>query len=92
MTLHDVVRSLPRLDEDLTIYAQSPWSVSSPALVAEEPEAGGLPDVALRQSLDYFIEVFIAREFLQDWVRSRGGSATFREQCERLIQYALNDA
>ena len=92
MTLNDIVRSLPRLEEDLTIYAQSPWSTSSPAVTAVEPEAGGLPDVAQRQSLDYFIEVFIAREFLQDWVESIGRIATTEEQCERLIQYAENDA
>ena len=92
MTLNDIVRSLSRLDKDLTIYAQSPWSISSPAVAAVEPDAGGLPDVAQRQSLDYFIEVFIAREFLQDWVESIGRSATTEEQCERLIQYAENDA
>ena len=92
MTLHDIVRSLPRLDEELTIYAQSPWSLSSPAIAAVEPEVGGMPDVARRQSLVYFIEISIAREFLQDWVNSKGGRASTEEQCERLIQYAQNDA
>ena len=92
MTLHDIVRSLPQLDAELTIYAQSPWSLSSSAVVAEEPEAGGLPDVARRESLDYFIEIGIAQELIQDWVNSKGGSATTEEQCQRLIQYAEDDA
>ena len=92
MTLHDVVELLPLLNEELTIYALSPWSPASPAITAIEPESGGLPDAARQQALEYFIEVFVAREFLDGWLENLGREATTNERCQRLIQYAQNDA
>jgi hypothetical protein len=40
MTLADVIERLDDLDELATIYAQSPWSAGSRAVVAVEPEGG----------------------------------------------------
>ncbi len=36
----------------------------------------------------YFLEVAIARELKEDWPSAQGEAAC----CERLIQYAINDA
>jgi hypothetical protein len=90
--LLDIVRLLPSLDSDLTIYAVKPWTCESTAVVAPEPDDGGVPSEAQRNGAVYFIEVFIATEFLEGWLESEGRKASAREQCERLIQYAVNDA
>lgn len=92
MTLHDIIHVLDQLNEFDTIYAKEPWRVDSLAIVFSEPDCGGLPPEAQALDLSYFIEVAIAREFLEDWVSSSSGSVSTKEKCERLIQYAINDA
>jgi len=90
MTIADVVRSLNSLNSESTIYAAEPWMGESEAIVAFGPDSGRLPAEAVRASFTYFLEVFIAREVLEDWVRKT--LPTLEEKCARLIQYAINDA
>ena len=90
MTLLEAVQSLDSLDVDNTIYAAEPWTASSNALVAKEPEEGGLPVGVQEQGMKYFLEVFIAREVLEDWVTD--AVPTVAQRCDRLIQYAITDA
>ena len=92
MTLLDAIDILHDLDEDFTIYAAEPWMKNSTAIVAQEPEAGGLPTEAEKLGLKYFLEVIIARDFLDDWKGSLNQVPTLQEKCARLIQYAVNDA
>jgi hypothetical protein len=47
--------------------ASRPWSDTSEAIVAYEPNAGRMPSGAERLNLKYFLEVFIARNFIEDW-------------------------
>jgi hypothetical protein len=90
--LIDVVTTLESLDPDATIYVAEPWSPESSALVDFEPASGGLPEVASRSGLKYFLEVFVARDFLADWQATLDKQPTDQERCERLIRYSVNDA
>ena len=92
MRLLDVILSLDDLDEASTIYLQEPWTKESNAVVALEPNDGGLPPEVKTLGLNYFIEVSIAREFLEDWARTLATPPSVSERCERLIQFAINDA
>ena len=92
MTLLDAINTLDDLDEVSTIYAAEPWAENSKAIVAQEPASGGLPAEAEKLGLKYFLEVFIARDFLDDWKGSLDEEPTLQEKCARLIQYAINDA
>ena len=92
MNLLEIVSHLNTLDEDATIYASSPWQVSSEAVVDLEPEEGGLPVDAKLRGLDYFLEVYIAKEFLDGWIGSQKDVPSLKDQCIRLIEYATNDA
>jgi hypothetical protein len=92
MTLIDAVEQLGTLDEGSTIYASEPWTEDSTVIVAKEPNDGRLPPDAVEQKLKYFLEVFIARDFLDDWAASLPVEATLQEKCARLIQYAIKDA
>lgn len=91
-TLAAVVNDLESLDSDATIYVAEPWTGESRTLVEFEPAAGGLPEAAVRDGLKYFLEVFVARDFLADWLTSLSQQPTAEERCERLIRYAVNDA
>lgn len=90
--LIDLVAALESLDPNATIYAGEPWSSESPAVVEAEPSSGGLPQVAAQAGLNYFLEVFVARDFLADWESGLDRSPTVQERCDRLIRYALDDA
>ena len=92
MTLNDVVGSIDTFDVEATIYAVEPWIKGSMALVEHEPKAGGLPTEASAQGMKYFLEVFVARDFLEDWKSSLGKEPTHDQIIERLIHYAIHDA
>jgi len=92
MKLIDVVQELDSVDGGATIYAVEPWTADSPAIVDTESEAGGLPATASGQGMTYFLEVFIARDFLTDWQEAQSQLPTLAEKCERLIRYAVDDA
>ena len=92
MTLSDATRDLEQLPSEHTIYARRPWSPASPALVAQEPADGALPDAASASGLAYFLEVFIAQDFLNDWAASLSTAPSHDARCERLIHYAEHDA
>jgi hypothetical protein len=92
MTLLEAILDLDRLDEASTIYAASPWSADSQVVVAQAPDTGQLPPEAQRRGLQYFLEVAVARDFLDGWAAHLASQPTTRERCARLIQYALNDA
>jgi hypothetical protein len=92
MKLIEAIRDLNALDEESTIYASQPWSENSEAIVAREQELGGLPTEAERLGLSYFLEVFVARDFVEDWTASLDPQPTLQQTCARLIKYAVNDA
>ena len=92
MKLIDVVRDLRSFDDDLTIYAAEPWSPDSMAILAMEPPSGGIPAEALHFQMAYFIEVFIAIEFLEGVADNCHTKPSLEESCLRLIRYAIFDA
>jgi len=95
MTLFEAIRDLDSLDEESTIYAAEPWTADSQAIVMPQPDDGRLPDEARKLGFEYFLEVWIAREVLQDWVEwveSLNAKPTLQMKCARVIEYAVNDA
>jgi len=92
MRLIEAVRDLDFLEEGSTVYAAKPWSEDSEVIVAPEPDSGGLPLNAQQLGLEYFLEVFLAREFLTGWMASLKVEPTLQDKCRRLIQYAMTDA
>ncbi len=92
MDLKTVVSALASFDEEHTIYVAEPWSNDAVAVVAAEPAAGGLPTEAQNVPPTYFLEVSIAKEFLDGWTASESPTPSIDAACARLIQYAINDA
>ena len=92
MTLNDLINQLYSFDEEKTIYAKRPWHPDTVATVATEPDEGGIPDEAAEIGAEYFLEIFLANEFLEGWVSNLDKAPTIEEKCLRLIKYAENDA
>jgi hypothetical protein len=90
MKLIEAVQQLAKLDDDFTIYAREPWTPSTDARVALEGSEEEKKISA--EGLRYFIEVFIARDFLEDWRPTQKKAPTEGQCCGRLIEYATNDA
>lgn len=90
--LGDVVEKLAAFDSEDTIYAAEPWTEQSEAMVAREPDRGGLPSEVSDAGMKYFLEIGIAKEFIEDWLGSLEEQPTPSSICRRLISYALNDA
>jgi hypothetical protein len=94
MTLIELIERIDSIDDELTIYAEKnpAWSANSLAVVCPEPEDGrGVPDAA--RGMSYLLEVFLAKEVIEDWGEGRGGrGATAQDKCEAVIYYAEHDA
>ena len=90
MTLLEVVRDLDSFDKMSTIFAVEPFSEHSEVVVSDREESEIAPKWAVERGVTYFLEVFIAREVLEDWVIDK--EPTLLEKCRRIIQYAINDA
>jgi hypothetical protein len=91
MRLSDIVKELSSTDQELTIYVAEPWSPHSQAMLAREPDEGGVPAEASGAHMTYFLEVFIAQEFVRDLVAALSDSS-LDDLCERLVKYAKYDA
>ncbi|MCS2159403.1 hypothetical protein MUU48_21260 [Scandinavium sp. H11S7] len=92
MILSEIINQLNKFDGDDTIYIKQPWTPESETVVATEPDHGGLPSDAVKTGAEYFLEVFLAQEFLEGWLSNLSQKPSDREQCLRLIAYAENDA
>jgi hypothetical protein len=87
LRLRDVVERINDFDDELTIYAAPDWTPESAAVVAREPDAGGVPPEAAAAGMRYFLEVFLVKEVLDGLKQlDLDGKTT------RLIRYAVTDA
>jgi hypothetical protein len=92
MTLRDIVQKLKQADHKATIYAVKPWNIHSEAMIALEPEEGGLPSEAKTKGMEYFLEISVAQDFMEEWIKSQKPDVSLEVQCDRFISYAENDA
>ncbi|WP_152613431.1 hypothetical protein [Inquilinus limosus] len=80
-------------NEDTTIYVEPPWSPDAEAILVTPAPDTTDPIERDDRRYHYFLETFIARDFLEGYAASDEGSAASEKQrCERLISYAENDA
>lgn len=93
-----LVERLDELDEEYMIFAREPWTEDSDAMVVPipDPEPDAEPDQIPREAAEagmtYLLEVFTAREVVEGWTASLDEKPTLSATCQRLIEYAINDA
>lgn len=73
-------------DDDTTIYVARPWSCDAEAMLVSPSPATTEPVERNGKLYDYFLETFITREVIE------GLAGSAEELCQRLIDYAENDA
>jgi hypothetical protein len=90
MILKDLLLSRHRWTDDETVYVAQPWSCDAEAILVSPAPATTEPVMRSGQSYEYFLEGFIARDFIDDL--GAPSSSISVEVCERLIRYAIYDA
>ena len=79
-------------DDDTTFYVEWPWAPDAEAILVSPSPDTTEPVERDGRSYDYFLEVFIAREVIEDFAATEGESASRLRRCKRLILYAETDA
>lgn len=80
-------------DEEATIYVARPWSPDADAIVVSPAPTLTDPIERDGRAFDYFLEGFLAQDFLEDLVASgEFEGASEWQLCERLVRYAQMDA
>ncbi len=93
MRLIDAVREAPEWSDDLIIYVLAPWSPDAETVFVVAEGNTTEPVTFHGRDYDYFLETFIARDFIEEYSATTEGAAVSElERCERLIKYARDDA
>lgn len=94
MKLEEVLRAKDLGDNDeATIYVELPWSAQAEAILVSPAPATTSPLEHDGRQFAYFIEAFIAREFLDDLAASADTvGMTEAQRHERLVRHAETDA
>ena len=79
------IRSRDDFDDLMTVYVKTPWNRNSDAIIVPQPDDGNTAPI---EGHNYFLEVFIIKDFLEDLESSQVSV----EACDRIIEYAINDA
>lgn len=89
MKLRELLRDRRDWSDYETIYVIEPWGGDADALLSIDTLGTTDPIVQAGKSYAYFLEGFIARDFLDDLGAPDDVDEAY---CERLIRYAIDDA
>jgi hypothetical protein len=90
MNILDVVKNINHFSDEHTIYAVRPWTLHSEAVVMEEPEEDLIPEQLRNTDMEYFLEIYLVREIIEDIADDKKYS-TIEAKTQRIIEYAIND-
>ena len=88
MQLQYLIERINEVDSDATVWIDGSnfWSVDSRVSIAIECDEGGPPDT-VPSGFEYFLEVFIIQELVEDLPKSQ----SYIELTQRIIDYARDD-
>jgi hypothetical protein len=91
MTLEYLVANIDEFDEELIIFQKDELSIDSVVFLFEKDNDDV---VRVKDGVKhlYFLELFIAKEFIEDWTNSLDFKANTKEIALRLLHYAIYDA
>ena len=90
MKLIDLINSLENINDDLIIFQEQIDNFDSDIMLFFA-EDGGEKEYEGKKYY-YLIEVFLAKEFIQDWVSTLDYRPSSLDIAKRLYNYATNDA
>ncbi|MDR1714982.1 MAG: hypothetical protein LBS20_03985 [Prevotella sp.] len=92
MKLSDLVDKMDNIDDDLIVFLEDINDYNSDIILeyGEENDRG----IKLSDGKDYYylLEVFLAKEFINDWKNSLDYIPNKNEIAKRLYEYGINDA
>lgn len=88
MDIFQVLLNISRFKRNETIYAVEPWTPESEAQVVLEPAEGLIHIIRGDLRFEYFLEVSLAQDLLQ---QNQHSSLCMRDQCLRMIEYAMQN-
>lgn len=90
MILLDIIDKLETLDDDLTIYQRDLSDINSELVLMKDSEFERISVNGV--TYYYLLEVFLAKELVQDLVENEGDGLEPRDIAKRIQQYGINDA
>ncbi len=92
MKLIDVVENIENIEDELIVFQENPDDYNSDVILTNSEKGGDLVENENGGKYHYLIEIFLAKEFIDDWVRSLDYTPSSEEITRRLHSYAINDA
>jgi hypothetical protein len=91
--LKDLIENIANTDDDAIIFQEDLNDLDSSILLyLPDEDDTGLVKEENGIIYHYLIEVFLAKEFLNDWLSSLSYIPPSEEMAKRLQEYAINDA
>lgn len=92
MKLIDLIDEIENIEEDLIIFQENEDDFNSDIILSHGEENDGGIKVVNEQKYYYLIEVFLAKEFIEDWLQNIDYAPSKSDIAKRLYEYAHNDA
>ena len=92
MKLIDLIEGIENVNEELIIFQENMGDFDSDIILAFGEEGDEGVKEENEKKYHYLIEVFLAKEFIEDWIASLDYAPNSNEMAKRLYEYAINDA
>jgi len=92
MKLFELIEHFEDVNEELIIFQEDKENFNSDIILSYgEDGDGGIKELNGKK-YHYLIEVYLAKEFIVDWVASLDYLPNSNETAKRLYEYSINDA
>lgn len=92
MKLIDVIEIIDSIDDELIVFQEDCDDFSSDVILANAEEGDEGVENYIETNYFYLLEVFLAKEFIEDWIQSLDYTPSSEEIAKRINYYAINDA
>ena len=92
MKLADFIKNIENVNEELIIFLENLYDFNSDIILSDNNENHNMVKNVNGKKYHYLLEVFIAKEFINDWILSLNHKPSEDEIAKRLYDYAINDA
>lgn len=92
MNLIDLISKIDEVDEDLIIFLKDMNDYKSDIILSYPEDGDNGIKIENGDKYYYLLEVFLAKEFIPDWIDSLDYSPSQEKIAKRLYEYGINDA
>jgi len=92
MNLIDLIKKINDVDEDSIIFLKNMDDYKSDLILSYPEDGDNGIKIENGDKYYYLLEVFLAKEFISDWVDSLDYQPSEDDIAKRLYEYGVNDA